>query len=270
MGAVAAAIRTLLEGILMPFDWMGPFWGLTLFSLASGVFMLWVVGKTTPQKRIESSRNKMASAIYEIRLFLDSPKRVLISLGRLLYSSFAYVGWMLPAFVVLILPLGLLYLHLEVRHGLDALPTGRPFVVAVDLAEGAKGRSLKVPGEQDGLEITAPPVVVEDEGRAFLRVVAREKGVLKLRFEVEGATVTKSIVTDPEALQMAPERSSESGLWLSFGSEERLDGPVSAISVLHPARDTRYLGIAMPWWVYWMVLSMVAAFGLRKPMKVAI
>ncbi len=254
---------------MVPFDLLGPFWGLTLLSILSGIGMLWVVGKTTPQKLVERARNRMDSAVYEIRLFMDSPKRVVISLGRLMGNSLLYIATMLPAFVILAIPLGLMYLSLETRHGLEAIPTGQAFVISVELADGVDGRALGVtPG--DTIEITAPPLYVESANMAYVRAIATSAKVGSVFFDVGGRAVEKRIVADPDALQVEPDRASGMDLFLSYGPEPSLDGAITGISVSHATKDGRYLGIDMPWWIWWLVLMMIAAFGLRKPMGVTL
>lgn len=259
----------VIEGILTPFDYLGPFWGLTLLSILSGIGMLWVVGKTTPQKRVEKSRNQMDSAVYEIRLFLDSPKRVVISLGRLVSNSLLYIAYMLPAFVILAIPLGIMFLGLETRHGMEAIAVDKSFVAVVELADGVDGSKLSVSGE--GVEITAPPLYVKDEQVVYVRMEAHKVGTLKADFSL-GRNVEKLIVTDPDALQMAPDRTTGLDLFISYGPESNLDdGQIKAIRVPHEAKDdTSYLGIDMPWWIWWLLWMMIAAFALKKPMGVSL
>lgn len=262
-------MRTAIEGILIPFDYLGSFWGLTILSLLSGVGMLWVVGKTTPQKRVEHARNQMDSAVYEIRLFLDYPKRVVVSLGRLMLNSVFYVLYMMPAFVILAIPLTVMYLHLDTRHGMEAIATNEDFVVSIELANGVDGRSLAVT-PSEGLEITAPPLYVANKKAVYLRAKASKVGELMLSLDLDGHTLTKTIVTDPTATQMTPDRSSGLNAWLSYGPEATLDGPITAISITHEPRDRDYLGITMPWWLWWLLLMMIAAFGLKKQLGVTL
>ncbi len=258
-----------MDKFLTPFDWLGPFWGLTLLSLLSGVGMLWVVGKTTPQSLVERSRNKMDSAIYEIRLFIDSPKRVLLSLGRLISNSLLYIAYMMPAFVILALPLTFMYLGLETRHGMEAVATNQPFVISVDLADGVDGSALTY-ATSDGLEITAPPLYIASEQAVYLRGKLKSPSEESIRFIVAGDAVTKRIVGDPSAVQMAPDRASGLDLFISYGPESNLTGPVTGISVSHEMKDNEYLGIGMPWWFWWLLLMMISAFGLKKRMGVAL
>ncbi len=254
---------------MVPFDLLGPFWGLTLLSLLSGIGMLWVVGKTTPQKLVERARNRMDSAIYEIRLFIDSPKRVVISLGRLISNSFLYIAAMLPAFVILSVPLAFMYLSLEVRHGFDAMPLNQPFVVSVQLADGVDGRTVSFTPD-DGIEVTSEPLYAKSSQTVYVRGIATKAISSFVHVDVGGRAESKRIVADPNAEQMAPDRASGMDLFVSYGSEARLDGPITAISVTHPTKDGRYLGISMPWWGWWLLLMMIAAFGLRKQMGVTL
>ncbi len=269
MGTIVYILRLGMDKLITPFDWLGPFWGLSLLSLLSGIGMLWVVGKTTPQSLVERSRNRMDSAIYEIRLFIDSPKRVVISLGRLISNSLLYIAFMLPAFVILALPLTFMYLSLETRHGMEAIPVDQPFVISVDLADGVDGRTLAL-APSDGLEITAPPLYVPSKQAVYLRAEMKKPTTSTLQLDVGGRGVSKLIVGDPHATQMAPDRASGVDLFISYGPETDLDGPITGISVSHGAKDNSYLGMAMPWWLWWLLLMMISAFGLKKRMGVSL
>jgi hypothetical protein len=253
---------------MVPFDLLGPFWGLTLLSLLSGVGMLWVVGKTTPQKLVERARNRMDSAVYEIRLFLDSPKRVAISLGRLISNSLLYIATMLPAFVILAVPLAFMYLSLEARHGLEAIELNEPFVVSVKLADGVDGRTVSfTPGE--GLEITSPPMYAKSEQAVYVRAVMTKPITTDIHVDLGGRAETKRIIADPKAQQMEPDRASGIDLFLSYGPESSLDGDITAISVPHAGKASLFLG-AKSWMLWWLFMMMVSAFGLRKQMGVTL
>ncbi|MCP4447981.1 MAG: hypothetical protein GY811_21995 [Myxococcales bacterium] len=269
MGAIAGIFRSGIEGLVGLFDLLGPFLGLSLLSILSGIGMLWVVGKTTPQKVVERARNRMDSAVYEIRLFIDSPKRVVISLGRLLSNSLLYIVAMLPAFVILAVPLAFIYLSLDARHGREAIPVNEPFVVSVQLADGVDGRKVSFTANA-GIEITSPPLYVQSKQAVYVRAVAMRPVDATIFVDLGGRAVTKRIVADPNAEQMAPDRASGIDLFFSYGPEDSLDGRITGISVPHATKDGRYLGINMPWWIWWLVLMMIAAFGLRKPMGVTL
>jgi hypothetical protein len=272
MDTLIHGLRTAIEHGLAPFDALPAFWALTLISLVSGAFMLWVVGKTTPQRRVEIARARMASAIYEMRLFLDSPGRILRSQARMLGWSFAYIGYMLPAFLILTVPLGPLFLHMHARYGQAALPTGVPIAITVRMEPGRDLAQI-APGELPaGVRVTAPPLRVLDEDRVYLRAVIDTPGTYALPVRVGGAIVAKRLVADPAAQEMNAERCRGLCLLESLGDEAPLPGElgVASIAVEHPDADASWLPLGMPWWAYWLLLATVAALALRRPMNVTL
>jgi len=269
METIARILRRGMEGLLTPFDLLGPFWGLTILSVLTGIGMLWVVGKTTPQKLVELARAQMDSAVYEIRLFLDSPKWVLDSLGRLIENSMIYIASMLPAFLILAIPLGIMFLSLEARYGLEPIAVGKSFVISVKLADDVDGRQVQFQADK-GVEITSPLMYVASEHMVYARAKATSKTNSSVTVAVGKQRARKSIVTNPQSLQMAPERSSDLDQFFSFGPEPPVGGDIVSIQVPHQSRHRRYLGISMPWWLWWLGVMMIAAFALRKPMGVTI
>lgn len=271
MGSLATLLHRAADLLVAPVDLLGAFWGVTLLSVVSTAGMLWVVAKTTPQARVERARARMASAIYEIRLFLDSPRRVFASQGRLLGSSFAYIGYMLPALIILSLPVWLMYLHIEARLGVDPVPVGAPFLVRVDLADGVDGTKVAAAPSQDGLEVTAPPLYDRETHRVYLRAVAPEPGDLSLALDIDGRTVEKRIVAGPSADTVSPERASGLALLDTITTEPALDPDTDgavAIAIDHPDRRQVWLGLDIPWWAYSLILITIFAVLLARPMNV--
>ena len=175
---------------------------------------------------------------------------------------------MLPAFIVLALPLGLLLLHMEARYGLDPLPPNEPVLVQVDLADGVDGTKLEAKAAQPGtLRVTAPPVYVADENRVFLRLAVTEPGEHALELVLGDSQVEKRISAAPGAV-MAPTRASGAALLWTIGAEPPVDPAtgITAISLPHPTSERTWL--AMPWWGFWLLIAMVAALALRKTFNV--
>lgn len=289
MSFLAKTLRALVEHGVGAFDGLGPFLGLTILSCVTGALMLWIVGKTTPQARLERARARVAAAVYEMRLFIDAPGRVVRAQGQLFRWFAWYMALLLPAFVLLSIPLGLFLLHLETRHGLDPLPVGEPIVMRVDLAPGVDGYQVSAgpvsqePGPDQAVRVTAPPLYVEDEARVYIRLeidpaagpgeyaVAIDVGDAGDAGDAAGARVVKRISADPAADAVYPERRSGWAAWYQLGNELPLpDGPVRAVILEHPDRPPTWLVWGAPWWLYWLLLSTIVALALRRPMGVVI
>lgn len=268
MGWIAYGLRSIVEFLVTPFDWLPETLGLTLIGVLTGLGMLWVVGKTSSQKRLEVVRRKMASAIYEMRLFLDSPGRVFRAQGRLLGGSFVYVALLLPSLLVLSLPLGVLYLHLEPRHGLAPLSVGQPVVIAVDLESGVDGYTVEAPELPPGVSMSAPVLVSPAENRAYLRVSLLGPGTYELSIQVAGKGVSKRLSTT----DAFPVRTRGLSSFWEMGSERPIpsDLGVTSISVDHPSSEQSWLGLGIPWWLYWLIIATIAALALRRPLDVVL
>lgn len=267
MGRLAAAVRFAIDLILRPFDALGPLWVLLASSLITAVAILLVVRVTTPARWVDRARSQVAACIYEIRLFLDSPRRVLAIQGRLLYWSGAYILSLTPAFLVMSVPMGLLFLQLDVRLGYQPLPTKTPLVVRVDL-DGAAGQGVSASAGDWG-RVTAPPLFDAERDRVYLRVVIDRPGTHQLDLAAGGHTVKKRLVA-AAATRMSPARSSGASMWWALTDEDPLpsDSGFASISVPHPDATTHFLW--MPWWIFWLVVSTAMALALKRPMRVSI
>ncbi len=262
-------IRRFIELLLWPIDAMPPFLGLTIVSIVTGVVLLWLVGKTTHQSLVGRARDRMTSAIYEIRLYLDSPLRVFASQGRLLKWSFVYIASMIPALLAAALPLGLLYFHLEVRYGLSPLEVGREFTAKIQLAEGVDGSAVTAE-PSPGVELSPASLFDHTTRELFLKgkVVGKDNGALNIR--VNDESLKKELLVEGVSKMAAPDRFAGMDLLWQLGAEAPLPtgGAVESLSISHEALERTWLG--MPWWMYWLLVATVAALALRKKLDISI
>lgn len=270
MGTLIDAIRHLSELVIRGADPTPDLFGLFWLGAVVGLGALAVVRVTTNQSSVATARDRMSAMIYEARIFLDSPRRVLTAQARLIGYSAKYVALTMPALVLIILPIGLQFLQLQLRYDYAPLTPGESALLEIEMREGADPGALKVGALSEGLSLSAPPFVVADEGRVYVRLEVQRPGVHVARLEAEGHTIDKLIVADPSVPRVSPERRGGiEGLW-AMGYEPAIpsDAPVLAIGLEHPPKAVDVLG--MPWWAYWMLASIVLALGLRRPLQVEI
>jgi len=261
--AILGALRALTELALKPFDALPPVLGLSLLAVLTGLGLLFVVRFTTPQKLVERARVRMGSAIYETRLFMDYPKRVLIAQGRLILWSVIYIGTMLPAFLLASLPLGFMFLHLDARHGLRPLPVGETVVLRVD-ADGKAPVTLDA--LPDGVVAVGDSVHLDGQPSTYFGLRLQRPGQFRVSVRSGGQSIEKELVSVPGAI-MRPARARGSDLLVSEGTETPLpDGAVSSIRIAHESRHDTWVG--MPWWLYWLLAATLAALVLKKPLGV--
>lgn len=265
-----ASVRAIFAAILEPFDRLGPTLGLVSFSVLTGLGMLWVIGKVTPQGRLAVARDRMAAAVYELRIFLDSPRRILAAQLRLIGLCGLYVALLLPATLVVLPPLALWWGPLEARHGLEPLRAGDPALVRVRLASSGSGHTVAVAGAT-GARVTAPAVTTEDGATVYLRLALEGGGEHALALDVDGVRVTKRLSARPGQAVDAERRA---GLWqlVAAGGEPPLPrgGPVAALDVLHAPSERRFAGLRLPWWGAWLAVATATALLMRRPLGVTL
>lgn len=266
VGTVVDIVTSLGALLALPADVLPGGLGLTVIAVVTGVLALYAVRFTTDQKKLEQERDRVLASIYEMRLFIDEPRRVLAAQVHLLKWSMRYTLRTIPALLVIGPPLALAYPQLEIRFGMDPFSPGDRALVRVEGTDpSVRGATLSV---TEGAKVDTPSVWIDDEQRLYYRVEVLQPGLHTLSVDLNGAQIEKQLVAQAGAV--APERvQGVAGLW-AFSNEPALadDGLIRRISIDYPASERSFLG--MPWWGYWLLVSMIAAFALRRPLKVVI
>jgi hypothetical protein len=260
MNRVVHAIGWCVELVLRPLDALAPWLSVTLLGVVTAFVMLVVIRRTSPQRRIAHARAQMASAIFEMRLYLDHPGQLLRAQGRLVGWSVLYVGYLLPSMLVLAVPLGLLFVHLEIRHGFAPLPPHATAVVRIELAPDVAPADVEI-APDPGLDVTAR-VNAADEHALYARIQVLTPGMHAIVVRAGEASVMTPIVADPDAAIVSPERRNGiSQLW-SLGADAPFDSEaIQAISIPYPDRSWPIWG---PWWLYWLGIATVTAFAFKS------
>ena len=105
MDAILHAVRWACHAALWPLEALPPVVALTVVSAVTALAMLLIVKRVSPQAHIARARDRMAACIYEMRLFLDAPGRVLRAQARLFGWTAIYLAALLPAALVMTPPL---------------------------------------------------------------------------------------------------------------------------------------------------------------------
>lgn len=259
-------IRRALDAALSTLDGLSPWVSLAVVATITAVVMLIVVRRTSPQRLIGHARAQMAAALLEMRLYLDHPLRMLGAQGRMLGWTVVYLACLIPSAIVLAAPLGLLYLHLEPRHGLAAFAAPATVVMRIELGAGVATRDVSI--EPSAALIVTAQVRANDERAVYARIAIRWPGTHHVVVRAAGATATKEISADPNASAVAPElRGGLSQLW-GLGVEP--PPPTDAIRSISLQHAERTGELPVPWWLYWLGLATAVAMALRRRFDVVL
>lgn len=263
--------RRITELVCMPLDNMPGWLGLTLVSLVSAVLALWVVRLTIPPGKLQRARDLMTSAIYELRLYIDSPRRVFFAQGRMLLWSFVYTAWIGLPMLVLGLPLGILFLHLEARWALEPLPVEAPLIVEVAVADGCNGQDIEVKGGES-VTMTTSALFHGRDQVVYQGFTVAERVFTELTVTGCGEPVVKRLDMGSKRGPYSATRAKGVHLLWSLTDEDAISdaSQIDYVHVDHPMSDQEWFGLEMPWWLAWLIITTVAAIALQRPMRVVL
>jgi len=263
-------INAILRGFYAVFAWAPPIVGLAVLSVLVGIGMLWVYRKTSNQEKIRTVKRRLHALLLELRVYADEPGVTLRTQISLLAANLRYMGLALRPALWMALPVAILLIHLEGFYGRAPLPLGQEAIVTAGVSDvgGVAAPELLPP---PGVEVSAPPVRILDKGEVSWRIRPAGDVSGQLRLRLGGQTVEKTIEAGgrPRFIPGKRVRPASSALW--HPDEPRIDSSnVEWVDIRYPDAEVGLWGMRMNWLVWFFLISMLAAFALRKRFGVAI
>jgi len=264
------AINAILRAFFTAFSWAPPIVGLALLSVLVSIGMLWVYQKTSNQEKIRAVKRRLHALLLEMRVYADEPRVTLRTQRALLAANVRYMGLALRPAMWMAIPVALLLVHLEAFYGRAPLPPGKEAIVTAALRGPGSGPAPELLPPA-GVEVSAPPVRILDQGQVSWRVRPVGDVSGELRFRIGGRTIAKTIEAGgrPRFIPGKSVRPLFSALW--HPDEPRIEAEdVEWVEIRYPDADVALWGIRMNWLVWFVIISMLAALALRKRFGVAI
>lgn len=267
-----ASLTRAFDLALGPFRRLDPLWALLFLSLAAGVLMLWIFGKTSDQAAIRRVRDRIRGNLLGVRIFGDDLVLLFRLQGRILKDTARYLRHALVPLLVMLVPVLAVLVQANLRFALRPLEPGESATVKATFRPGSDLR---------GAELVAPPgVAVETPGVAVLalsevawRVRAEAPGRHALVVRGGGSSVEKELV-------VGSGRGNASALRTGRGIPEMLlnpgeppigpGGAIRAVEVAYPPLRISALGFGVDWLVFFLVASIASGFLFKKPLGVEI
>ncbi len=286
INSIAGAI---VNAALLPFRSLSPMVGLTVFSLVSGVAMLYVFKWTSDQEGLEQVKRKIHAGIFEIRLFNDDMRAIFAAQRDILRYNFSYLRLALTPMLWMIVPFVLIVAQLQMHYGYEGPAIGESIIVKVTLVGEPAAGSGDEPGTgggaadrvvapdvelevPDGLRLETPRLFIPSLNEADWRLVADEPGAYELRIRVGDEVYTKSFEVSSRVVRRLPIRTDRFLDQLLYPGEPGFPSgaAVSAIEVLYPEREVNFFGWHTHWLVPFIIISIVLTVALRKPLGITL
>lgn len=281
MWIINSIFGVVVDLALFPFREMSPMIGLTCFSLAAGVGMLYVFKWTSDQKGLEDVKRKIHAGIFEIRLFSDDIRAIFTAQRDIFRYNFVYLRLALAPLLWMIIPFVLMVAQLQLHYGYEGLMVGEPVIVKVAMSgeravynglgvEGGVGSSVVELEVPDGLRLETPRLTIRSLNQAEWRLVADEPGSYELGIRVGDQVYSKSVEVSSQVVKRSPIRTDRFLDQLLYPGEPGFPSgaAVSAIEVLYPEREVNFFGWDTHWLVPFSIIAIILAFALKKPLRV--
>lgn len=270
MNAINAILTQLAEFLLSPFA-SRPLIGLLFWSVVAGVLMTFAFGKTSSQRGLQRAADQTRSELLAIKLFKDDLGVVFRSQIGIFKATGLRLLYSLPPMLVLIIPFFLILSQLGLRYENRPFLPGEIVLVELSLSEDGwdqyRDVKIKVP---DNIVVETESMRDEYAHAVYWRLRSKEAGQGTLSWKIGDQDVKKNIVVanDTKRLVLINVRRPGTSLLdrLLYAGEPAFgkDSPVRSIDLDYHKKSTPILGMNLPWWSTFLIVSMVSALLVRR------
>ncbi|MCD4689850.1 hypothetical protein K8S17_00145 [bacterium] len=269
MWTVLNAINRGFDIVLAPFARMHPIVGLLVVCAGAGVVMQFIFGKTSNQKMIAFTKNKLKAYIMEMWLFRNDPRVMFGAIGSVVRYNLQYLRHSLRPIIFLFIPVLFIMVQLGIRYAHEPLVPGETTVVTVALANGVRATEVDVSLEApDGLSVISPPLRINATGEIEWKIRADQCGTRSLGIITPNGRIDKTVVVgeDLGTVRFASLKPC-AGTWDAFlyPAEPPVarGSIVRSVEVLYAEREGLLFGITFHWLWIFFIASVIVGFAFK-------
>jgi uncharacterized membrane protein (DUF106 family) len=269
MWLVLRAITRTFDVLLSPFARLHPLVGISVVSVVTGVVMLLIFGKTSNQKRIAETKDKLKAYIMEMWIFRNDPRVMFAAIGNVVRNNLQYLRHSLRPLIFIIIPVLVIMVQLGIRYGNWPLRPGEIAVVTAELRDGVKPTEAGIDLEvSEGMSVVSPPLRMDARNEVEWKIQAGAPASYDLAFTTDRGSITKRVVVAADRTPVALAAVKPlAGTWDAFlyPSEAPIprDSIVARIRVAYPQRYLTVFGANVHWLIFFFVVSVAAGFALK-------
>ena len=273
VNAINVVLTPVFDVICWPFRALAPIWALGVISLASGIFLVWLFGKTSDQGRIRHIRNRIRGNLIGVRLFQHDIGVVLSLQGKIFGDTFRFMGLALVPMLIMIVPVTLVMTQLNLRFAVRPLEAGEPVLVKALVRDAASLDQPIVLEVPDGVTVDTPPVRIRSTREIAWRLHVDRPGDHRLVVHVGDETLEKRLVGGTRWGPVVQRRTGRGMVdTLLYPGEPPIAAghSLEAVEINYPPLDLRLLGVGVDWLIAFLVLSMVFGFAFKGVLGVEV
>jgi hypothetical protein len=269
MDAFARLITTLFNIVLVPYGYRHTV-GLVALSLLTGVAMAYVFKWTSDAGAIKAAKEKLKARILEMRIYQDDPVLIIRGFGGTLGANVVYLGTLLRPFLILIVPVVIVFMQMDERYSRHPLAAGETTILSVSLKEGVDPFRTEIDlNLGGGVVVDGQPVRVGETREIDWRLRVREAGTHEVTLSGGGSLYTFPLVAEGSYKMIGHERKAAG--WIEPLLHPSLpaipeDSPIARVTVA-------YAGASYPffrWDIHWIAIFIIYSFAAAIVLKFVI
>ena len=269
LNAVGNALGSV---VLAPIGLLPGWLSATLVGAGSGLLFLLAFKYTSNQRAIKAVRNDMKAHLLALKLFKESPWVALCAQGRVLWGALRSLTLTIVPLLVMAVPASLILGQLALWYQVRPLRVGEEAVRTVKL-NGTETAWPKVHLQPTkALNVTTGPVRVRSKRELCWNLKACQPGYHRIVLEVDGQAIEKEVAIGDGYMRVSTLRPAWQWSDALLNPAEvpfSPDSAVHSIQIEYPDRSSWTSGTDS-WFIYWLVVSMVAALCFSPWLKVKI
>jgi hypothetical protein len=258
----------LFDILFFPFRHTSSLWGVLIFAILTGFFMLWIFKKVSDQEGIRTTKDHIKAHLLEIHLYRHDALLSLEAMGQLFGANGRYLLHLVKPLLVMSVPMLIFLIQLGARYGHRPAAVGQPILFAVRHRENIDPEQISLVAP--GVQIETSPLLIPQENVIYWRIrPLAGTSILTLRYR-DKAVHKKLVIGDdhqPLAAKRVPARALSS---LFYPAEPALavDSFVTEIQVDYPETIFQVAGVRFHWLLFFVVVSLLASFMAKRLFKV--
>ncbi|MFQ5512432.1 MAG: hypothetical protein ACE5EO_11360 [Candidatus Krumholzibacteriia bacterium] len=270
MDAIARMITALFDIVLVPYGDRHTV-GLVALSLLTGIAMAYVFKWTSDAAAIKAAKEKLKGRILEMRIYQDDPVLIVRGFGGTLGANGVYLGTLLKPFLILIVPVVIVFMQMDERYSRRPLSEGETTIVSVALKQGVDPFRTEVGlSVNGGVAQDARPVRVGETGEIAWRLRVTGPGTHEVTLSGGGGLYTFPVVAE-DGYRMIGHVRNAGGLvepMLHPALAAIPEGsPFERITVDYPGASYPFLSWHLHWIAIFVIYSFAAAIALKFIIK---